>query len=122
MIKGTSTRKTSALFALVAGVVFLAASGRAFASSVICVPTQVEFFSQNGSPKLYINCNSNNYVVYTTAPTGNGCSSADNQNIDAMKTMASFAQAAFMSGKNLTIYYDGNSAYNSCVYDLVLHN
>jgi len=117
MITRNSARKISTLVAITVGLVLTMASTGASAAGITCSPAQVELLSQNSSPKLLVQCNSINYTAYTSVISG--CPTSDNQNMDAIKTMASLAQAALLSGKNVTLYYDGTSP-NFCLYDVVL--
>jgi hypothetical protein len=117
MTTRNSARNITALVAIAVGLSFAMASTRVLADGITCSPSQVELLSQNSSPRLLIQCNSVNYTAYTSVPSG--CPASDNQTIDSIRILASLAQAALLSGKNVNLYYDGTSPI-FCLYDVVL--
>jgi hypothetical protein len=108
---GRKKRSLAVMVALAAAFVLTGTSRSALASNVTCAPNQVEY-----PQRLMIQCAPTNYVGSLTAPSG--CS-GDNQTIDTLKMWMSLAEAAVLSGKRLTIYYDVCGGQNN-VTDVVL--
>jgi hypothetical protein len=107
----TKNKTTAIALAMLTAVAITGASRAAFADAITCAPNQVEW-----PQTLMIQCAPVNYVGYLSAPSG--CE-GNNQSIDTLKSWQSLAQAALLSGKNLTIYYNVCGGQNN-VTDVVL--
>jgi hypothetical protein len=100
-------RRFSALIATTAALSLGLAATPAFAVGVTAVggPTQIEL-PNTGSVWLYIG--STRYIGQTTAPPPANCGgrTIPGVSVDTLRGWLAVSQAALLSGKNLTIYYD----------------
>jgi hypothetical protein len=97
----------------IGAVYFVFGSSEAHAQSAASGQiTQVEFNAGNPSwPQLMIQLNGNGSVNYFAQQPSPGCS-LPTMSADSQKSLQAVAQAAFLAGKNVVVYYNVCGGFN----------
>lgn len=107
------TKKSIVLTAAIGCLTLLLGATSAFAATATGQITQVEFNAANSTFSQFIlqlnGASTVNY--YAQSGTGPGCS-IPALSVDSQKALQSIAQAAFLAGKNVTVYFSTCSGYN----------
>jgi hypothetical protein len=110
-------RKLSAVVAMMGGLSILAATSQAHAY------TQVD--ATGGPESVHFQGADSGYAVYLrvwvagqmyTGQLSSPCAAQNAQTVETLKTWASLAQAALLSGKTLSIFY------NDCMFNNVVNH
>jgi hypothetical protein len=96
------------LLATVVSAAMITASTPAFATTSTCAPTLVGYKSDASSSYIAMSCGGASYYAWT-AGTPTGCTAVS---ADAAKSWVSLAQAAVLSGKQVTVIFSTCSTSN----------
>jgi hypothetical protein len=110
-----SNRFVRAIIALVGlGSVAVSLEANASALGKSCVVSGVAYDQSTGG-RVRLSCNDGTAFYGSTA----ACGTVPSFSVDTLKTWVSLGQAAFLSGKRLSITYETTSA-SKCVYSVEL--